>query len=660
MRRKPLLIALGIVALVIAGIVVYAVNQIQPADVFRLAAEKIKEQTGRELKVDGKIAFSISLEPTISLEGVRFQNASWGSRPDMLMVKRIDVGIALLPLLSGHVDVRGLTLIEPDLLLETDANGVGNWKFASSTAKPPASDGDSGSQQVNIHHAEIEKGVVAFRSTKDKTVKRLELPQLEAKTSGAKTILDGEARLNGEAVAIDATLDRSATPMNIVLSLKTPGLILSANGALNTANTDAARQAQIGLEVSDWKPVARLAGMDAIALPALKLEGRLVSAANVTSIEGLKATLGKSSFAGTVRFDPSRQRPSLDIDLTSPRVDLAELLGPADKSEPTDGRVFSSDPLPVAALRAADGKLRVGIDQLALRDGKTVEGVDFQAVVAQGKVAAGPVRISIEGKELRMQANLDASSGDALGANLSVEGRGIPLGALGALLNISGAPAGSPTDVSIRFSGRGDSVRTLMAGANADIRIVVGPGRLPNRIIDWGADVTELLNAINPGRASEAYTDLKCAVVRLPIRRGVARVENSIAAETGKVNVIAAGVIDFRNESLDLGIRPKAATGLGVGLGGLASLGRLRGTFAQPKVQLDMSETAQTAAQIGLAAATGGLSLLAGGLLADSVPDHPCQVALTGKAPRSATPAPQSTPSVVDEVVDGIKKLFGR
>ncbi len=46
-------------------------------------------------------------------------------------------------------------------------------------------------------------------------------------------------------------------------------------------------------------------------------------------------------------------------------------------------------------------------------------------------------------------------------------------------------------------------------------------------------------------------------------------------------------------------------------------------------------------------------------LLSERVPDRPCQVALTGAARAQDSPR-QEQPGVVDSVVDGIKKLFGR
>jgi len=173
---------------------------------------------------------------------------------------------------------------------------------------------------------------------------------------------------------------------------------------------------------------------------------------------------------------------------------------------------------------------------------------------------------------------------------------------------------------------------------------------------NWGfvgdlGHVTELLNALNPARRQDPYTELKCAVLRFPVRNGIATISNGIAAETNKVRLIGGGTINLRNETLELGFRPEAARGLGVGAGNLARFAKVEGTLANPRIGLDMAGTATAAAVAGAAIATGGLTLLAGGLLIDSVPDNPCQVALSGVAPKQK--------STVDRVLDPIKRLFG-
>ncbi|MGW8271625.1 MAG: hypothetical protein ACWGNS_14325, partial [Burkholderiales bacterium] len=178
-----------------------------------------------------------------------------------------------------------------------------------------------------------------------------------------------------------------------------------------------------------------------------------------------------------------------------------------------------------------------------------------------------------------------------------------------------------------------------------------GPGRLRNRALDAGADVTQLLNSLNPARGRDPYTEMKCAVLRFPVRNGIATISNGIALETNKVRLLGGGTVNLRNETLELAFRPEAASGLGVGAGNLARYAKVEGTLANPRIGIDMAGAASTAAVAGAAIATGGLTLLAGGLLIDDVPDNPCQVALSGVAPKQE--------STVDKVLNPIKKLFG-
>lgn len=637
--------ATGLLLAALAATLAYVASRVDPAALARLAAQKVQAQTGRELHIDGPVGFSISWAPTLFAEGVRFQNAAWGSRPDMARVRRVEVTLALRPLLQGEVDILRVRLVEPDILLETDAQGHGNWVLSRPAAPAPPAAAEPAGLSLRLHDAELQAGVLTYRHGRDPRARRLEVPALKAKVSGDFTRVSaaGRGRYEATDVEFEATLDRSApAAAALTLSLKAAGATVVATTALDGgARTPPVR---LAVEVTDWATVARLAGTTPPtlpALPALKAEGRVSVEADRIVVEGLKATLGRSSFAGQVRIGLGRPVPHVDADLDVPVLDLAELLGPPPPPEPAaaaTGSLFSSAPLPVGALRAVDGRVHARVAHLVLRDGRVLERLDVRAAADKGHVVADWVRVQLEGKVLQGQARLDGSNGKTLGVDLSVSGRGIALGALARLLQLPAMPLGSTVDIDIRFRGQGLSQRELLAGADADVQLVVGPGRLHNRAIDWGADITELLDGINPAHRSDPYTELKCAVLRLPVRQGVARIDNSVAAQTSKVQILVAGVVDLRHETLDIGLRSKAATGLGIGLGDLAGLARLRGSLSQPTVQLDKGAAALSAAKLWLAGATGGVSLLVGGLLTDRFPASACQAALATAPPPPAPP----------------------
>ena len=47
--------------------------------------QAVVDATGRKLVIGGDIGFKISLIPTVVIEDVKFANASWGSKPEMLI-----------------------------------------------------------------------------------------------------------------------------------------------------------------------------------------------------------------------------------------------------------------------------------------------------------------------------------------------------------------------------------------------------------------------------------------------------------------------------------------------------------------------------------------------------------------------------------------------
>src|SRR5437762_728697 len=132
--RRTAFIVLAAAAGVIALILVAAAIAIATVDLHTLIGPvqaRVKSTTGRDLAINGPIGLKLSLEPKIVLADVTFGNASGSKIADMVRAKRVDVRIALLPLLSRRFEVVELTLTDPVIVLETDAQGRANWEFGS-------------------------------------------------------------------------------------------------------------------------------------------------------------------------------------------------------------------------------------------------------------------------------------------------------------------------------------------------------------------------------------------------------------------------------------------------------------------------------------------------------------------------------------------------
>jgi len=178
-RVRKVLVAVAAVIVVVIAAGAVALSTIDLNQYVAFVEAKAKEATGRELKLKGKIGFKLSLLPTVAADDVSFQNAPWGSRPLLATVKRVEVQIALLPLLTGEVVIRRLRLVEPDLLLEVSPKGERNWVFTRPTSggeKVAAAGDDAG---FEVHRIEVRNGLLTYRQAKPRLAHKARIEQLE-------------------------------------------------------------------------------------------------------------------------------------------------------------------------------------------------------------------------------------------------------------------------------------------------------------------------------------------------------------------------------------------------------------------------------------------------------------------------------------------------
>lgn len=119
---------------VVAGAVAYALFDGEQYKA-RLT-KRVVDLTGRAMTVSGKAELDLSWPPRIVLNDVRLKNARWGSRADMARIKRVELQLNPLKAISGGDSVAQIRLDGADVMLETNAQGVGNWELGAFAAAP--------------------------------------------------------------------------------------------------------------------------------------------------------------------------------------------------------------------------------------------------------------------------------------------------------------------------------------------------------------------------------------------------------------------------------------------------------------------------------------------------------------------------------------------
>ncbi len=130
-------------------------------DFYRWALRRaIEDRIDREVGVEGSFSFTFGLEPTVVVTDVWIENAPWAEAEKMARAQRIEVQIALEPLLSGIFLLPRLVVEGLDVDLETSAEGMDNWDI-----EPGAATDKAGTDRGDVSYPLIE-----FLSLKDISV----------------------------------------------------------------------------------------------------------------------------------------------------------------------------------------------------------------------------------------------------------------------------------------------------------------------------------------------------------------------------------------------------------------------------------------------------------------------------------------------------------
>lgn len=643
--------------------------------------QAVESRTGRQVTIKGDIGLGLSLVPTVVIENASLGNAAWGSRPAMLTIKRFEAGVALLPLLGGNIRISNFVLDGPELFLETDKRGRGNWLLGKG-GKPQAQAEPAGTKtatppSLSIRHLLVEDARITYRDGRTGETRSLHVPRLSLETgSGSAPVqLELAAEYEKKLLTLDGRIGSLETllqnePYRVDLQGRMNGLKLALKGDLEQPLK--ARGLALDVTASADSLAALRDGNGTTAGPIAVSASLTDAKPDVYQLKPFKITLAESSLVGQARLDLNGKRPALSADLDSKRLDLRPFQ--PEEKEKKEEPMFSKEPLPVAALRSLDADVNLRADEILTRS-LPLQNVKLGLKLQNGRLRLQPLSATAAGGALGGGVQLIAAGDKTLKLDMDVRIKGLQPARLPKLKD---KVKGAATDVSLIGAGSGGSVSAIMGSLNGGLLLQAGKGQFEKSALNVaGADVlTQTLSLLRPDSDQPAMTELQCAVVAFRIKDGVAASDKGIALETPQMTVVGGGTVNLGTEKLDLGLQPHPREGIGISAGQFAELVRLGGTLSNPRPKTDTLGAVKTAARVGAAVATGGISLLAGGIFERATADdHPCDTALAfaaGKSPAQETAKPaasggdsgsaekqESGDNLGDKVKGVFKGLFG-
>lgn len=590
--------------------------------------QHVRDATGRELTIRGGAELKLSLEPKLMIDDVALGNAAWGASPQMLTAKRIEAQVALLPLLRRRVDVVRFALIEPTISLETDGKGNGNWQIGGAQGSgggPARSPGG-----LAFGDLVISNGTMTYRDGGTGKVTNIAIETLSLHARDPQSPISAQFR--GKVDDIAVSVEGDLGPLDALLQRRWPYPV-TLQGEVNGQKTSVTTKMSI--------EGARI-GLDAMTLKS-----------------------GASTFVGQAAILQQAPRNKLSFRFAAPSFALSDLppAGAAARAVAAAGAAtakhgLGDEPIPIALLRSIDADGEISIGELMLAGGRRLERVSLQIKLVDGRLDVPMLQASAFGGTANATVSLDAAHQPAPTLAMQAQMKGMDLGALLAAVGTKREVRGGKTDARIEIAATGSTPRQWESTMSGTITAQVGPATLVNTKIDLDSPLNKLGAAVNPFHNVDPSTELQCAVIRLPLRNGVAEVERSIAFETKKFGATASGKLDFRTQTLDLAIRPQVRQGVPLDIPQVADLVRFRGPFAAPTVAIDSVGTAATIARIGAAAYTGGLSMVGESLLSRAG-GSPCEIAL-GRASGGAQVVEGSVGAVVEDIGKALGRAFHR
>jgi len=640
-------ILLGVLALLVAATWVALTLTFPPERLAALLVSQVKAATGRDFRIDGEL--SIRILPTIAAQAgdVVLGNADWGSRPEMLRVRSASFELSPKALLAGELRILRVEVAGVDALLETDGAGHANWQFGSRTpaAPEPASGPDKGrAPRLELEHVVASDVRVSYRPGRSSKAHTLAIESFDLRPQGERDRIVMALALGPQHWKIEGLVGRSTLFLAgeedwpFELKLATEGATLAATGTLGTGPRTGAVAADVSAKVATAAALVPL-GAAAAALPLpLELRTTLRWGDDKLRADPLRLVLAGQAIEGRASLSDLQARPRLEAELAAKAIDVGKLRsGASAASKPSPaaakggGPLFGDTPLlPFDAVLPIEMKIGLAIKQLNLPDLPPLSALKARLTSTPDRLTLEELQFNIAGGRVRGRMAIAPAATPKV--ELSLDARSLSLEALD---GASGAKRvrGGRTDLVANLSSTGRTPRSLAAGANGNVMVSVTEATLAGgaaAALDRNV-IASVLRLVLPKGSTDRPLVVQCAVARLPLRQGIAPVDRSIALETREVAIVASGNINLVDQTLRLEFEPTVKKGLGLNSANFAELVRVSGPLQDPQARVDVKGAVRGAANVGVAVATGGLSLLAPIALGGTKDVPPCGHATAAK-----------------------------
>jgi AsmA protein len=579
---KKLLIGVAVVVVLLV-VAVVAVPFLVSTDTLKAQLiAKVKDSTGRDLRIDGKVAFSLIPSLAVEANDVSFANAPGAASKDMAKLAKLEVQMKLWPMLSGRYQVDKFVLVNPVIALEVDKQGKPNWQFGQAAPAPagkaapaPEASGGGGLAGVRLDDIRLDNGKVSY--TDHRSGETMTLDQIDLKLSLPD--LDSPMKADGSVVY-------RAEKLSVSLSLANPHAFMDAKGSATelkldskpivfdfkgnaAGSTPVKLDGTVDLKIPSVRGLAQWAGTP-LAAPGsgfgpLALAGKVSVAGTKVGFSDATLSLDAIKAKGEIVVDTGGARPALKGKLDVDKLDVNPYLPPQapSKAASSGGSDWSDQPIDVSGLKSADADFTLSANSLLYRKiqvGKSAVGLHLK----DGRLEADLTQLTLYQGTGKGKVVVDASAAvPGIRAEFNLASVQVEPLLKDAMDNdrLSGTGA-----IDLAVTGRGKSQREIISSLNGKGGLNLANGKIK------GLNLVGMVNSAasalsNPGAALAALkggaggsqeTDFVALTATYTIANGI--VHNSdLQMKSAELPVTGAGTADLPHRTVDYKITPRVA-----------------------------------------------------------------------------------------------------
>jgi AsmA protein len=558
-----------------------------------------ERQTGRVLAIQGDLTLDLAW-PNVRLHAAElsFANPAWAAEKQMVTAAGAAVTVDVPALFRRKLVFPQVTLERAIVFLERAADGRKSWLLDLQQQDESA--------RVEIGRVALDHGSLGYDDASQKTSIRAELsttPQVSTGSSSTDLQFSAEGSYKGLALKAQGSggpvlaLRDTTLPYPLTLDGNVGQTGVHLDGSITGLLTFTAVDMRMSLHGESMEQLYPLLG---IAFPATRsyvTQGHLLHSGHSWRYEQFSGRVGSSDIGGFVQVLTDSKRPALMAELRSELLDLGDLgsvigthtetVALAAVQPRAKSRVLPEIPFNTERWDSVDADVKLSADKLRSTKSLPLAKLDAHLHLSDSVLTLDPLNFGLAGGQLNVKITLDGRT-QPIQAHALVRARKVLLAQLLPAFNPGNSGIGQ-INGEFDLAGSGNSVGRMLASANGKLGLVVEGGQVSKLMMEKaGLHLWEILSLNLTG---DRLVKLRCAVADFDVAQGVMKAQ-ALVFDTQVTTLIGTGIVDLKQETLDLAFRPKTKNTSPVAL---RSPIYVRGSFAQPVISIDKTQVAARA-----------------------------------------------------------------